>query len=203
MTAIKAFEELEAELKERFKKLKPRLVTVSGQAGVGTTTLAKALADRFGLTHRNAGIFFREEASKRGLSIYEFMAKLDEIGNREGRDFDLEWDKHTLELAFREANLLVEGRLAGLLLKDIAKVRILVECDARVVAERVAKREGKSFDEAYRDVTRLNIENRVRYEQKYGIDPTNHSHYSIVLDNSGPLEQSLKKLFELVEKQLE
>lgn len=201
MTAIRRFKDFESKLRRKYGE-PGFVVTVSGNAGVGKSTISEAIAKRFGLERVNAGIFFRSEAKKRNLNIYEFMARLDEIGKKDGIDFDVEWDRRSLELAFTRDRLLLEGRLTGALLYNVVRVRIWVNCKDEVVAHRVAKRENKTVSQALRDIRQINHDNRTRYKQKYGIDFTNPKFYNIIIDNSGRLEKTLDEVFRAVEEKL-
>jgi len=78
----------------------------------------------------------------------------------------------------------LEGRLAGILLKDIAPIRIKVTCDPDVIAERIHTREDLGVAEAREYVESRNSEVLQRYRDKYGVNPRKDSHYNIVVDNS-------------------
>ena len=112
MTGIKKFEGYEAELREKYGKPGVAL-TVSGLSGVGKSTLSDFLADELDLSIASAGRFFREEADKRDMNIVEFTEKVEEIGSREGVDFDIKWEKRSLELPFKKDRVLVQGRVSG------------------------------------------------------------------------------------------
>jgi cytidylate kinase len=47
-------------------------LTVSGHPGSGTSTLVKALMNRFDWNSLNGGDVFREEAKRRGMSLADF-----------------------------------------------------------------------------------------------------------------------------------
>ncbi|MDG1551960.1 MAG: AAA family ATPase, partial [Candidatus Poseidonia sp.] len=47
-------------------------ITVSGHPGSGTSTLVKALMNRFDWSALNGGDVFREEAKRRGMSLADF-----------------------------------------------------------------------------------------------------------------------------------
>ncbi len=195
MTGIPFFEDYEAQLRKEYGEPGDRIVTVSGLTGVGTGTLAAFIADEFDLDHIDAGQFFREKAAEYGMSIDEFDAEADRIEEEEDVDFDEEWDRTALRHAFQTDEVLLEGRLTGVLLEDIAPVRIWVTCDTATVAERIADRDNPAEDlqgmavedlESY--VESRNQEQLRRYREKYGVDPTRERYYTLVIDNSGSLD---------------
>lgn len=202
MTAIERFENWEKKLRERYGEPGGRIVTVSGLSGVGKSTLARFLGDELEMDVVSSGSFFREEARRRDMPIHRFMEKVDDIGEREGLDFDLRCDKKIMEVTFKKEECIFDGRLTGVLLKDIADVRVLVTCDPGVVAERVAEREGVSEEEGRKRVKGRNEEDIKRYREKYGVDVTDEKHYNVLIDNSSNLEKSRREVLKKVKEKL-
>lgn len=206
MTGIPRFEDLEEELREEHGEPTGRIFTVSGLVGVGTSTIAAFIADEFGLDHVDAGQFFREQAAERGMSIDEFDRTLQEIEEKEGVDFDVEWERHVLERAFERDDVVFEGRLAGVLLRDIAPVRVWVECDTSTIAGRLDDRDttaeripsDATLDELEGYVETRNEELMARYRDKYGVDPREPEHYNVVVDNSRALDVVEGELLEKI-----
>ncbi|MFB6077058.1 MAG: AAA family ATPase, partial [Candidatus Nanohaloarchaea archaeon] len=141
MTGIPRFAEYESDLRAEHGSPGDRIVTVSGFTGVGTTTVASILADAFDLERIDAGDFFREKAREHGMTIDEFDSEAARIEEEQDVDFDLMWDRTAMKHAFTDDDIVLEGRLTGALLQDIAAVRVYVECDPRTVAERMRGRE--------------------------------------------------------------
>ncbi|RLF75681.1 cytidylate kinase, partial [Thermococci archaeon] len=54
-------------------KMKRLVITVSGLAGSGTTTLCRNLAKYYGFKHVYAGLIFRQMAEEMGMSLPEFQ----------------------------------------------------------------------------------------------------------------------------------
>lgn len=205
MTGIPFFEEYEQELRAEHGDPAERLVTVSGLTGVGTGTMAAFLAEELGLEHVDAGQFFREKAEEYGMSIDEFDAEAGRIEEEQDRDFDTEWDRTALRYAFTRDDLLLEGRLTGVLLQDIAPVRVLVTCDVETVAERIGERDNPAEHLAGMDTAELvdyvrqrNQEQLERYREKYGVDPTDEQYYNVVIDNDRDIDAVQDELLETV-----
>lgn len=186
MTSVSAFEDHEEELRTEHQP-GDRIITVSGMTGVGTTTISEFLAEEFDLERVSGGDFFRAKAEEHGMSIQEFDARADEIGEREGVDFDRQWDRKVLAMAYTRDDLVIEGRLAGALLTDVADIRIWVECGRDTVAERIAEREAMTVEEARAYVADRDREDLGRYEEKYGIDPRDDRFYTVEIDNARAL----------------
>lgn len=193
-TGIPRFEAYSKELREKHGKPEGLVVTVSGLSGVGSSTVADFIADRYELDKIGAGAFFRSEAKKRGMDIYTFREKQDEIEEEEGVNFDLQWDKRALRYGFTRDDLLLEGRLTGALLEGIAPVRVLVICDAKTIARRVSEREDKSYKKALKDIKERNENDIEIFQNKYGVDPRNRKYYTHIIDNSGTLEETRNQI---------
>lgn len=202
MTGIPSFNDFETELRERYGEPSTDIITVSGLTGTGTSTIASFLADMFDMQRFDAGHWFRKQAKKRGMDIHEFDKRTQEIEDEEGIDFDLEWDRTALRYAFTRDNFVLEGRLAGVLLEDIATVRVWVKCDPVVVAKRLtahddstasgtrlADRENMSLEEAEDYVQERNEQVMQRYRKKYGINPRDETHYNVIVDNSNSFDE--------------
>jgi len=56
----------------------PRIITVSGLPGSGTTTLAETLSERLNATYLNGGTVFRALAEEQGMELNEFSKYVNE-----------------------------------------------------------------------------------------------------------------------------
>lgn len=202
MTGIDKFKQYEKTLKERHKTGE-RIFTISGLPGRGKSTLARFLASEFDLEVFTAGDFHRKEADKRSLSIGEFMQHIEEIEKEENVDFDLKLDRKILEKAYKEDGIIFDSHLAGVLLKEVAEIRILVECDLEVAAERVAEREGWSKEEASGHVKKRSEKEKNWYKKIYNINLVDRKYYNIIIDNSRSLKKTKNDLLDKVKKKLE
>jgi cytidylate kinase len=155
------------------------LVTVSGPAGGGKSTLAAALAEALGYDHVSGGDIFRSVADERGLTPVE----LNELAEEEAAiDHDL--DRRQYELARDREDLVLESRLAGWLAGDAADIRVWLTAPLDVRVARIAEREDKPF-ETVRAETRRRAESEAgRYHTYYDIDIDDLSIYDLVLNTA-------------------
>ena len=155
------------------------LITVSGPAGGGKSTLAAALAEALGSEHVSGGDIFRAVADERGLSPVE----LNELAETEPAiDYDL--DRRQYDLARRRDDLVLESRLAGWLAGDAADIRVWLTAPLAVRVERIAAREDKPAA-AVREETRRRTESEAkRYRTYYDIDIDDLSIYDIVVNTA-------------------
>jgi cytidylate kinase len=155
------------------------LVTVSGPAGGGKSTLAAALAEALDYEHVSGGDIFRRVADERGLSPVE----LNELAE-EDSEIDYDLDRRQYELARDRDDLVLESRLAGWLAGDAADIRVWLTAPFNVRVARIADREDKML-ETVRAETRRRAESEAgRYRTYYDIDIDDLSIYDLVLNTA-------------------
>ncbi|NJF25332.1 (d)CMP kinase [Thermococcus sp. Bubb.Bath] len=153
------------------------VITVSGPGGSGTTTLCRNLARYYGFKHIYAGLIFRQMAKEMGMTLQEFQ-KYVELHP----EIDREVDKRQVEAA-KECNVVIEGRLAGWMVRD-ADLKIWLDAPMMERAKRVARREGISVEEAYVQTAEREKQNRKRYLNLYGIDIEDRSIYDLIINTA-------------------
>ena len=155
------------------------LITVSGPAGVGKSTLAEGLADALGYDHVSGCDIFRELADERGVSLVEFnrLAEEDE-------QIDLDLDRRLRQIAEEREDLVVESRLAGWMAGDHADLKLWLDAPLSVRAARIADREDKSVDEAREETKARAGSEALRYEEYYGIDIDDLAIYDLTVNTA-------------------
>ncbi len=158
-------------------------ITISGHPGSGTSTLVKGICDSKGWTSLNGGDIFRSEAKNRGLSLSEF-------GDLCANDFSV--DKSLDEIL--KSNMtdmngpdVMESRLSGWWahLLELDCIRIWIDVNETVRANRVVDREAISFESALLENSKRTAKDLARYEEMYGLNPEDSTPYTHVIDASG------------------
>jgi cytidylate kinase len=159
-----------------------RRVIISGTAGSGKSTVARAIAKRFGLKHFSGGEASRQVAKKLGFKISgkAYLSFHDYIKNHP--EIDEMIDKLVLSKVKR-GSCVVDSRLAAYLFKGKA-YRIYLKVPDVVAAKRNALREGISGSEALKAVTERNKADAERYKELYSVDVNELGVYDLVLDTS-------------------
>lgn len=124
---------------------------------------------------------FRKLAAEAGLSLAEF-------GGRAEQDpaVDIELDRRLAERA-GEGDCVLESRLSGWIARNqnLPALKVWIECDETVRAERVGRRDGHPIAEALAHNRDREASERRRYLAVYGIDLDDRTIYDLVLDSAG------------------
>ena len=103
-------------------------------------------------------------------------------------------DERTMMEAER-GDVVVDGQLAGWVLKEISDLRILLTAPLVVRLERIAARDRISLEEARRQTLHREAVQAERYRKHYGFSVDDWSIYHLILDTSfGSIEDTAKIL---------
>ncbi len=153
------------------------IITLGGLPGSGKTTVARILADKLKMEYINAGDIFRNLASKKGMTLEEFGFFAERNPN-----IDRAIDKKLLEIARRD-NVILEGRLAGIMLElnEVEALKVWLEAPLEERVKRVSGRDTKSFEAALADTQTREKSEWDRYYNIYHVDIRDLSVYNMVV----------------------
>jgi cytidylate kinase len=154
------------------------IITVSGPHGTGKSTYAARLAEALRIRHVSAGAVFRRIAKEKKIS-------LEDLGEKALEDpyIDKLVDERTIAEAAKD-NVVVDGQLAGWILKDRSDLRIYLTAPEDVRLERIARRDRLSVQEARAQTEQRESVQRERYIRHYGFRVEDRSIYHLILDTS-------------------
>ncbi|NMB83789.1 AAA family ATPase [Candidatus Roizmanbacteria bacterium] len=170
-------------------------ITISGKICTGKSTLVKNLRDKLSWKVISIGQYFRDYAKTQRLAL----DKAEEQNEKLTKKIDYQ----VRDRMENEANLIVDGWMAGLMAKKIPDVlRILLTCKDDIRYKRFAKRESLTFAEA-----RTRIDERqgswfAKIKKIYRFDPsklTDPKNYDLTIDTSYVTPQAiLRKVLKTV-----
>jgi cytidylate kinase len=147
------------------------IIAISGLTGSGKNTLGKLLSDELG--YKLVCPTFKDIAKKEGVSLMEFHKKAED-----DPDIDKKFDAMLKEQA--AGDCVVTTWLGPWMVN--ADVRIKVFAPEGTRAERIAKRDGMTVDEALKHIRERDDNNRKRYKKLYGIDIDNDDIFNACLN---------------------
>lgn len=117
-------------------------------------------------------------AARMGMDFIEFHKYAET-----NPDIDKKVDSLAIERA-KAGDVVLEGHLTAWIVRPYADVCIYLKASLETRARRVALRDGKSLQDALREVAEREELNRRRYLSIYGIDINDLSIFDLVLDTS-------------------
>jgi len=158
------------------------IITISGKAGSGKSTVAREVAKRLGLKHYSIGNLMRQLAKEKKMPLNE-LSRLAE----KDKSIDLELDKKTVELRAAD-NFVIDGRLTAYFL-PYADLKVFLDCKDKVRAERILidKRDdekSKSLKELVKKIRQREQSERKRYSKLYKIDYHDKTLYNLMIDTT-------------------
>ena len=100
-------------------------------------------------------------------------------------EVDEELDRRMIEIARGEA-VVLDARLSAWHAREagVPSLRVLLTVPPEVAAQRVANRDGGEAQAALRVNAEREASELKRYRELYHFDPTDHTHYDLVIDSS-------------------
>ncbi len=151
----------------------PVVICISGMAGSGKSTVARRLAEKYGLKYCSGGDSLKAFAIDKGYKNTEHgwweSGEGMRFMERRGEDLaiDKAVDKEILEIA-KQGNMVLDSWAMPWLLKDGFKVWLDASLEKR--AERVAQRDRTSLEDALDALKRKEEKTKAIYRDLYGFN---------------------------------
>lgn len=182
------------------------IITLSGTAGSGKSTVARLIAKKLNLKHYSTGDFMREIAKERNLSL-EDLGKIAE-GDR---SIDAKLDQRQISLGKTEDNFIIDGRLSFLFIPH--SIKIFLDADLKTRAQRIwqdikvknlrKEEKGETLREIIEETKKREESERLRYQKYYQINPYQKKHYDLIIDTAHlTAQQAADKIIEFVKEKL-
>ena len=162
------------------------VICISGMAGTGKSTLAKKLAEKYGLRYYSGGDALRALAAEKGYdSLNNGWWESDEglqFLNQRKKDpiFDRTVDEKLLEYA-AQGNVLLDSWTLPWLFKGGFKIWLMASVEKQ--AERIANRDNMTIEAALSALAEKEATTKAIYKQLYGFDlGDDFSPFDLILD---------------------
>jgi cytidylate kinase len=158
------------------------IITISGKAGSGKSTVAKQLAKKLNLKHYSIGNMMRQIAKERKISLNR-LSKLAE----KDKSIDTALDKKNIELR-EEDNFVIDGRLTAYFI-HYADLKVFLDCNDNIRAERILKEKrkeekSKNIKGLIKKVKQREQSERKRYKELYNVDYRDKNLYHLMIDTT-------------------
>ncbi|MBU1199308.1 MAG: cytidylate kinase family protein [Nanoarchaeota archaeon] len=178
------------------------IITISGRAGSGKSSVGRALAKKLGYKFYSAGDVRRDFANSKGLTL----AQLNEQAINDPTS-DYLVDDYMKHMADSEDNFVIDAWLGFYCFPD--SVKIFLEAKGMVRAKRIFERgsyeeKPKNVSEALRVINAREDCCLKRYDKLYGLENAyNYNHYDLVLDTSdNTVVQTVDEIYRFVQNKI-
>lgn len=180
----------------------PVVVCICGMAGTGKSTVAKKLAEKYGLRYCSGGDALKALALEKGYRTsekgwWESCEGLSFLENRvKNLEFDREVDMKLMEAA-EQGNVILDSWTMPWLLKRGFK--IWLEASPMKRAERVAKRDGISVKKALEALRDKEERTKAIYKRLYGFSlGEDFTPFNLILDTDNLTAEEVFQVLTLV-----
>ncbi len=162
------------------------VICISGMAGTGKSTVAKRLAEKYGLKYYSGGDALRALAVEEGYNAasngwWESIEGLKFLERRkEDSSFDKAVDDKLLEYA-KQGNVLLDSWTMPWLVKDAFKVWLSASEEKQ--AERISVRDKMTVEDSLKALHKKEARTKAIYKKLYGFSlGTDFSPFDLILD---------------------
>jgi len=176
--------------------MKNLVIVVSGPPGVGSSTIAKVLAERLRLRYFSPGKIFKSHEN-----APEAKAALDVWSTGYGKNKNTH--RNLDDIQTREAkrgNVVICGKLSIHFLKDLADYKIWIDAPLEVRAKRAAGRDKVPVETVMKQIKEREDIERNEWKKIYGFDYLDQKNSAdLVIDNSElNVNETVKKILNFI-----
>lgn len=176
-------------------------ITIGGLSGTGTSTIAKKLAEKFGLKFYSGGAIQRMNAAKKGMTIEDYDNYL-----KSNIDEDKQVEKTQIEIGKSEDHFIIESRMAWFCVPDSIKIKLDCKQDVRIqrIVDSLNKGErisqlAMSFDEALDKTLKREETYARRWNHEYNVDWNADENFDLIIDTTEiGVDQVLEKCIDFI-----
>lgn len=158
------------------------IITISGRAGSGKSTVGETLAKKLKLKYYCIGDMRRKMAEDMGISLAEF----NRLGEKEAFT-DTKVDEFQERLGKKEDNFVIVGRTSYYFIPHSVKVFLdvsLEEGAKRIFSENREKEKFKTLSEAVDSIKAREESDSKRYKKYYNINIAEPKNFDLVIDTT-------------------
>lgn len=183
------------------------IITISGAAGSGKSTIAKMLAEKLNWPRYYIGGIRRQKAKEKGMTLAEY----NKLGEADiSTDFAV--DEYQKKLGEKNDNFIMEGRISWYFIPNSFK--IYIDVDEKEGAKRIFKhlkkdnkrneaKELNSQDDVLRSMRVRKKSDIKRYKKYYNIDVYDKNNYNYELNTTNlSIEEVFNKVYGVIRENI-
>ena len=157
-------------------------ISLAGDLGSGKSTVAKILIESLGAEYYSTGSIVRSIAERMGMTIGELNVYMETHP-----EIDKEVDEGLVKLASDPRSLIIDSRMAWHFTDGTFKVYLSTDVEtasARIMSANRTCEHDKTLEETIACTKARRESEKKRYAEKYGVDITDLSNYSLIVDTT-------------------
>ena len=157
-------------------------ISLAGDLGSGKSTVAKILIEALGAEYYSTGSLVRQIAERMGMTIGELNVYMETHP-----EIDTEIDDGLVALSDDPRLLIIDSRMAWHFTKGTFKVYLSTDVETASIRIMGANRSGEhvaTLEETIACTKARRESEKKRYSEQYGVDITDLSNYSLVVDTT-------------------
>ncbi|HIH20598.1 TPA: AAA family ATPase [Candidatus Micrarchaeota archaeon] len=175
-------------------------IAISGPTGCGNSTASTIVSQSLGFPKFN--YTFHNLANDLGIPFNALHSLADETPK-----YDFMLDEKQVQFVLENKNCVVGTRLAVFLPQVAAKLekpkpkfdlKVWLYAPLAVRAQRIADRDGRSFEEALKEVVYRDDSNKTRYKKLYGIEYAEPEGCLVIDTDAFEVEETAKKILDAI-----
>ena len=157
-------------------------ISLAGDLGSGKSTVADILIKRLGAEYYSTGAIVRSIAARRNMTVVELNLYMETDPT-----IDNEIDNGLVELARKNANMVIDSRMAWHFTKGTFKVYLSTDPETSALRIMRANRAGEhseSLEATIAETKARRESEKKRYMTQYGVDIKDLTNYTLVVDTT-------------------
>ena len=157
-------------------------ISLAGDLGSGKSTVAKILIEALGAEYYSTGSLVRQIAERMGMTIGELNVYMETHP-----EIDTEIDDGLVALSDDPRALIIDSRMAWHFTKGTFKVYLSTDIETasvRIMSANRSCEHSSTLEETIACTKARRESEKKRYSEKYGVDITDLSNYSLVVDTT-------------------
>jgi len=158
-------------------------ITIAGEPGAGSTTIAKRLAKKTNYKLITTGEIVKQIAKQKNKTIEQLWQKQDKNPKKE-KQFNNKINKQQKEQAKKYKNVIINGKLSAYN-NPKAELKILLIAELKTRAKRTAKRDNRTIKKQQQELKKREQEERNNWKKMYKFDYIkDRENYNMIIDTT-------------------